>query len=66
MTLTLTPDELIELTGKQRRSAQLKVLQALAIPFRVRPDGSLLVLRAHVIENASPQDGQASPALHLP
>ena len=64
MTLVLSPDELIELTGKQRRSAQAKVLTALAIPFRVRPDGSLLVLRAHVTDAPS-QDRQASPALHL-
>lgn len=55
--LTLSPDEIVEITGKRRHAAQLKVLRALEIPFRVRPDGSLLVLRVHVIhetENKEP------------
>lgn len=65
MTLCLTPAELESLTGKQRRSAQLRVLQALGIPARVRPDGSLLVLRSHVTDDAPAQNEPPSPQLHL-
>ena len=64
MTLTLTPAELIELTGKQRAPAQARVLQALGVAYRRRPDGSLVVFRAHL--NAPQEVGPASPALHLP
>ena len=44
----LTPDELHELTGKARNSAQLRALRAMGIEHRIRPDGSLAVLRSHV------------------
>lgn len=63
--LTLTPEELAEVTGKQRRPSQAKVLQAMAIPYRVRPDGSLLVLRSNVSNDAATQIEPPSPALHL-
>lgn len=66
MTLTLSQSELEELTGKQRRSAQIRVLDALGIRFKVRPDGSLLVLRIHVANDAPSQSEPAPPALHLP
>jgi len=41
----LSPDELIEITGKSRPKAQAAVLAALGIPAKSRPDGSLVVLR---------------------
>lgn len=44
----LTPAEIAELTRKQRCNAQRMVLNALGIQYKVRPDGSLLVLRTHV------------------
>lgn len=44
----LTPEELIELTGKQRKPAQARVLTLMGIEHRLRPDGSVAVLRAHV------------------
>lgn len=44
----LTPDELIELTGRKRRDAQAMVLRYMGIEHRVRPDGAVIVLRAHV------------------
>lgn len=46
--MLLTPDELAQLTGKQRRSAQRRALLAMGIEHKVRPDGSLAVLRSHV------------------
>jgi hypothetical protein len=44
----LTPDELRELTGKARSSAQARALRAMGIEHRARPDGSLAVSRLHV------------------
>lgn len=44
----LDTEELEELTNKQRYTAQRKVLNALGITHKTRPDGSLLVLRSHV------------------
>lgn len=44
----LTPEELRELTDKRVRPAQVRVLRAMGIEHRVRPDGSVVVLRSHV------------------
>lgn len=44
----LTPEEVAELTGRQRSDAQLRALRFMGIEHRVRPDGSLAVSRAHV------------------
>lgn len=44
----LEPDEVVQLTGKVRRSAQAAALQMMAIEHKVRPDGSIAVLRSHV------------------
>lgn len=46
--MVLTDDEIVQLTQRQRRAAQRTVLTALGIEHRVRPDGSLVVLRSHV------------------
>lgn len=44
----LTPTELADLTGKVRSSAQVRALRAMGVEHRVRPDGTVAVLRAHV------------------
>jgi len=44
--ITLSPDELTEITGKTRKSSQIDALRQLGIPFKIRPDGTPLVLRA--------------------
>jgi hypothetical protein len=44
----LDQHELIALTGRQRSDAQARILRALGLEHRVRPDGTLVVLRAHV------------------
>jgi hypothetical protein len=44
----LTTEELKELTQRSRYGAQAVVLNALGITYKVRPDGTLAVLRAHV------------------
>ena len=46
--LTLTPDELLDLTGYQRACAQRRWLTARGFVFEVRANGTPAVLRAHV------------------
>ncbi|MQA38998.1 DUF4224 domain-containing protein [Rugamonas sp. FT29W] len=44
----LDADELREMTDRKTRVAQRRMLNALGIVYRIRADGGLLVLRAHV------------------
>lgn len=44
----LGPDELYGLTQRRRRDAQARMLRAMGVEHRVRADGSVAVLRAHV------------------
>lgn len=44
----LTRQELIELTNRTRRTAQVRTLNYMGINHIVRPDGSVAVLRSHV------------------
>lgn len=44
----LTDEELSGLTGRKRRDAQVRALRFMGIEHRLRPDGSVAVLRAHV------------------
>lgn len=44
----LTPEQLQDLTGRKHRRCQARVLAAMGVPYLVRPDGSLAVLRATV------------------
>ncbi len=46
--MILSPEELIELTGKKNRSAQAQVLRYMGVEHRCRPNGSLVVLKSHV------------------
>lgn len=48
MSLLLQPEELYELTGKKHCRAQRTVLTSMGFEHRVRPDGSLVVLRSHL------------------
>lgn len=43
----LSPAELAELTGRSRRDAQARALRGMGIEHKVRPDGTVAVLRAH-------------------
>lgn len=47
-TVFLSKEELHQLTGRTRRDAQLIALNHMGIEHKVRPDGSIVVLRAHV------------------
>lgn len=44
----LTVEEVRDLTGKVRNHSQVAALRHMGIEHRVRPDGSVAVLRAHV------------------
>jgi len=44
----LDDDEIVSLTGRERRPAQSRVLSFMGIEHKRRPDGSIVVLRAHV------------------
>lgn len=44
----LDDDEIEQLTKRRRRPAQSKALSFMGIEHKMRPDGSLVVLRAHV------------------
>lgn len=44
----LLPEEIANLTDKKRRPAQLRVLQAMKIEHKVRPNNSIAILRAHI------------------
>jgi hypothetical protein len=46
--MILSHDELIELTGKRTKPAQTQALKFMRIEYRMRPDGSPVVLRSHV------------------
>lgn len=44
----LTDDEIEALTGRKRKPAQARVLTFLGVEHKMRPDGSLVVLRSQV------------------
>jgi hypothetical protein len=46
--MILNREELIELTGRRVKSAQVRALNYMGIEHRIRPDGSVTVLKAHV------------------
>ena len=46
--LCLSPIELEQLTLKKTPGRQSRVLKHIGVPFRVRPDGSLILLRIHL------------------
>jgi hypothetical protein len=48
MSMFLDADEVRDLTNRIQRQAQAKMLRSLGITFKVRADGSALVLRSHV------------------
>ena len=63
MSLTLSPEELTELTHKKKSSAQVRALRTMGIEHKVRPDGSVAVLRSHVdAQMGAPKEGRKAPA----
>lgn len=58
----LTREEVAALTGRVRRDAQQRALRAMGVEHRVRPDGSVAVLRAHVEQVFGLRPEKAKPA----
>jgi hypothetical protein len=46
----LTHEEVEALTERKVRPSQIRVLKAMGIEHKVRPDGSVAILRAHIIK----------------
>lgn len=66
--LTLSRDEIVQVTARVRKSAQCEVLRQLGIPYKTRPDGTPVVLRAAMeasLGYAPKKSGSASPKLRL-
>ncbi|MFC0260567.1 hypothetical protein CEY09_30375 [Achromobacter marplatensis] len=66
--LTLSQKELIELTGKARKTGQIEALKFLAIPFKIRPDGTPVVLRAAMeaaLGHATKNQGPTPPRVRV-
>ncbi|WP_229459182.1 DUF4224 domain-containing protein [Massilia cavernae] len=57
----LSRDELHGLTNRVQSSAQLRVLRAMGIEHRKRPDGSVAVLRSHVHQIFGAAAGTRAP-----
>ena len=65
MSLTLSPEEIAEVTGKQRPTAQARQLETMGYPYRRRSDGSLLVLKAD-IRNETEEERPTPTRVRLP
>lgn len=66
--LTLTTDEIVQLTARVRKTSQCDTLRQLGIPYKIRPDGTPVVLRVAMemaLGYASKAKGSASPKLRL-
>jgi hypothetical protein len=51
--LTLSPEEILEITGYRRAHEQLRWFKALGVPARRRGDGSVSVAREHYLRAGS-------------
>lgn len=60
----LSPREIEQLTGRVRPGWQRRALDHMGIPYRVRPDGTLVVLRIHV-ETREDNRPRREPRLRL-
>jgi hypothetical protein len=57
----LEPEEVQRLTDRLRRPAQVKVLRSMGIEHKVRPDGGVAILRAHITKVFDGSPEAASP-----
>lgn len=63
----LSTEELVELTGKKHKPAQIRALRFMGIEHRIRPDGSLAVYKSHIDkEFAGLQTEKTTPKLPHP
>ena len=62
----LTREEIRGLTTRIQYSAQVKILRAMGIEHRVRPDGSVAVLRMHVEQLLGGESKQRNESIKEP
>lgn len=65
MSLTLTRDELRDLSGRLRRSAVIRWLDSQRIPYLLDADGWPKVLRAAVLDQRIERPQSSEPRLRL-
>ncbi len=58
--IVLTDAEIRDVTRKKRPSAQMRALRAMRIAYRIRPDGSVMVLRSSLLDQPIPSVEQES------
>lgn len=63
--LTLTETEIEELTRRHRVDARRRALDAMRIPYRVRHDGTLVVLRVDIEQRPAEVKPAREPQLRL-
>jgi len=59
----LASNEIHGLTNRVKKHAQAKVLNSMGIEHKIRPDGSIAILRAHIIKVF---DGNPDPVKKAP
>ena len=59
--MILDVDTLITLTGKRRHKSQRRVLDFMGVPYRVRPDGHLIVVAADLEHRSQPSAPPLAP-----
>lgn len=67
--LTLTPDEIVQLTSRVQKAKQCESLKQLGIPFKIRGDGTPVVLRVAMevaLGYATTTKGPTSASLRVP
>lgn len=65
MSMYLTTEEIVELTGKRWRSAQCKFLRENSYKFLTRADGSPVVLRTAMPRGSENKDGELLSGLEI-
>ena len=53
MSLVLNKNELEQYTGRVQRRSQRRVLDAMGIPYELRPDATIVVLRSSIEREAA-------------
>jgi hypothetical protein len=61
----LAPEDIRTLTSKRKPSAQARALDFMRIPYRLRPDKSLVVLRIHLESTMMDESPRPEPRLRL-
>ena len=54
--LTLTPEEMYDITGYTRAAEQLRWFEELGVPAKRRADGTVSVAREHYLRSGAPRD----------